>query len=100
MGSLAPLLTQILAEKQLTPQIVAIKAVDAQFLVQKLNVKVLPFVVAYKNGLEVTRIVGFERLALEALLYKHGVLQRTRKNHKSGRIGVPDAEESDLDLDD
>lgn len=96
----------------MTLNIVTIDAVNAPFLVDKLHIKVLPFLVAYRNGIEVTRVVGFERLAnegatdfsvasLEAFLYQYGVLQRTTKNHKTiGRIGAHQSGDSDLDIDD
>mgnify|MGYP001360892676 FL=1 len=32
------------------------------FLVSKLGIKVLPFVICYKNGQEVLRILGFSKL--------------------------------------
>lgn len=89
----------------------AVTAESAPFLAAKLSIKVLPFVLAYRNGVEVARIVGFEGLALpggsdfsvasmEEFLYKHGVIHRRTKNHQSGRIGASLSDESDLDLDD
>ncbi|EGV66712.1 hypothetical protein PSN45_002670 [Yamadazyma tenuis] len=102
----------LLAEKHLTVKVCSIKAEEAPFLVNKLNVKVLPFVVIYKSGKELDRLVGFERLgndpsnfsysSLEAMLLRLGVLQRKTINFASTNTGSnthnDDDEESDLDL--
>lgn len=50
------------AEKHVELRVLAIRAEDAPFLVQKLKLKVLPVVVAYLNGKEAGRVVGFEGL--------------------------------------
>ena len=51
-----------IAEKHLQLKVVKILAVNAPFLATRLNVKVLPFVVIYKKGKELDRLVGFEKL--------------------------------------
>lgn len=50
------------AEKHVDVRILAVKAELAPFLVAKLQIKVLPVVIAYRKGKEVSRIVGFEGL--------------------------------------
>ncbi|QWU87616.1 hypothetical protein CA3LBN_001881 [Candidozyma haemuli] len=50
------------AEKHVDVRILAIKAGSAPFLVAKLQLKVLPVVIAYRKGKELARIVGFEGL--------------------------------------
>lgn len=50
------------AEKNLTTMFLGINVDQCPFLVSKLEIKVLPFVVCYKNGQEVLRIVGFSKL--------------------------------------
>lgn len=52
----------ILAEKHMKIKVLAITAENALFLVAKLKIKVLPFVLVYKHGQELTRIIGFEGL--------------------------------------
>lgn len=61
---------------------------NAPFLVTKLNVRVLPCVIAFVDGVSVDRIIGFEGLGysegtfttadLEARLLKSGVLTRVK----------------------
>lgn len=92
---------ELLAESHLTTKFVKIDVNNCPFLVSKLGIKVLPFVVAYRHGKEAIRIVGFSKLgndpnefeleSLETLLSQVGVLG----NGKSEKIGVED-EVSDL----
>ncbi|QLQ82311.1 hypothetical protein HG537_0H00720 [Torulaspora globosa] len=51
-----------LAQKHLTTSFLRIDVEKCPFLVSKLGIKVLPFVVCYKQGKEVLRIVGFSKL--------------------------------------
>jgi hypothetical protein len=77
----------------LETKIFEIEAANAPFLVTRLGVKVLPFVVAYNKGNELVRLVGFEFIGgddfttkdLEAFLIRHGALNRanTRLGHGS-----------------
>lgn len=88
-------LLSLVAEKHLPIQVLAIQAEDAPFLVSKLKVKILPFVVIYKQGREVSRIVGFEGIggsekgaslqSFEAFLMLRGLIDRTTTNTKSVR---------------
>ncbi|CAH2354810.1 phosducin-like protein 1 [[Candida] railenensis] len=101
----------ILAEKHLGLKIYNINAVDAPFLVTKLGIKVLPFVVGYIKGAEVLRVVGFEKLGnnpetfdietLEQLFYMHGLINRKTINFGSikqkSKILTEDSDD-DLDL--
>lgn len=52
-----------LAQRHVAVHVLAVQADLAPFLVAKLAIKVLPFVVVYKKGVEITRIVGFEGVA-------------------------------------
>lgn len=76
-----------LAERHFnTTTFVRIAAKDAPFLTVKLDIHVLPCVIAYVNGKETKRLLGFAELGnvptkldrgvLEAVLLKSGVLSR------------------------
>lgn len=103
-------LLAVFAEKHLPVHVMAIQAENAPFLVSKLRVKVLPFVVIYRKGKEVARIVGFEGIGglegaaslqtFEAYLNKCGVLNRMSANKKSvrDRKAAIDDEDSDDDF--
>lgn len=85
----------LVAEKHLLVRVLAIPAEKTPFLVSKLKIQVLPFVVVYRNGKEVTRIVGFEGLGpnpgevtdegLEQRLYQCGAINRKTTNFASVR---------------
>lgn len=99
---------KILAEKHLTVKVLAIEAKDAPFLVTKLGIKMLPFVVIYRQGKEVERLVGFEKLgndandfkyeALEQFLYSRNVINRKAINFGSIRQRVADEDDDDFDI--
>lgn len=91
-------------------KVLIIKAENAPFLVTKLKIKVLPFVVIYKNGKEIDRIVGFEKLGndpnnisietLEQFLYACGLTNRKIINYGSIKSrSKPLNEDSDDGLD-
>ncbi|CUS22115.1 LAQU0S04e08548g1_1 [Lachancea quebecensis] len=96
-----------LAEKHLMTRFFRISVEKCPFLVARLEIKVLPCVVAYKNGLERDKIVGFTRLgnqtddfetsALEAILFKCGVLAR-KMQPRGTRTNQTDEGDSDLDV--
>lgn len=98
-----------IAEKHLGVKVVKILATNAPFLATRLNIRVLPFVVIYKNGKELDRLVGFEKLgndvntftieALEQHLFLIKVINRRTINFGSVRSKqhVLD-EDDDLDL--
>lgn len=58
-----------IAEKHMALHVVCIPAEKAPFLVSKLQIKILPFVVIYKNGQEIDRIVGFEGIGQDTVSY-------------------------------
>lgn len=100
----------IIAEKHLALKVIIIKAKDAPFLVTKLGIKILPFVVIYKNGKELDRLVGFEKLGndpnnfniedLENFLLLRNVINRRTINYGSIRGSIkPVDQDSDDDLD-
>ena len=78
----------ILADKHYEARFVSINVEYAPFLVVKLGIQVLPFVIAFVDGVSVDRIVGFEGIGwkpdsfhaseLEARLLKCGVLARAK----------------------
>ncbi|KAF9105493.1 hypothetical protein BGX27_009589 [Mortierella sp. AM989] len=53
---------ETLAKKHIKTKFVKIKVENAPFLVEKLQVKVLPCVIAFTDGIAVDRLVGFEEL--------------------------------------
>lgn len=103
-----------LAEKHLMTKFLRINVEDCPFLVTKLNIKVLPCVIAYRHGVERDRVVGFSRLgnnpeefaleALESVLLNAGVLlQKANKftviDKSNLRRVRNDTNGSDSDLD-
>lgn len=88
--------------------IIAIKAEKAPFLVAKLGVKVLPFLICYRNGLEITRMTGFEKIdnssedfdlgSFEKFLFANGVVRRHVSTSNLGHQSKK-GEASDDDLD-
>lgn len=103
-----------LSVKHLSTNFLRVDVVKSPFLVHKLNVKVLPCVVCYINGVERDRIIGFERLgsvngldfsieALRDLFYRIGIVNRKSDFHLNNSIRQKnndddDDEGSDLDL--
>ncbi len=75
-----------IAEQHLEIRAVKINVENAPFLVTKLNVKILPCVIAFLDGVSVDRVIGFEGLGyeqdtfqtedLERRLIQAGVLER------------------------
>ncbi|KAK6200915.1 thioredoxin-like protein [Scheffersomyces amazonensis] len=82
----------VLAEKHLQLKIIRIKAELAPFLVNKLQIKILPFIIIYKNSIEVDRIVGFEKFnnavnpSYES--FENYLLVRNIINRKSIKFGL------------
>ncbi|EDO16864.1 hypothetical protein Kpol_1024p17 [Vanderwaltozyma polyspora DSM 70294] len=102
-----------LSLKHLTTKFVYANVENCPFLVDRLSIKVLPFVVGYKKGVERLRIVGFSSLGndpnefqldtLEKLLYSNGLLEQmtgisSSRSQKSWNRAGNDSEDSDLDL--
>ncbi|ORZ20955.1 thioredoxin-like protein [Lobosporangium transversale] len=53
---------ETLAKKHIKTKFVKIKVENAPFLVEKLQVKVLPCIIAFTDGIAVDRLVGFDEL--------------------------------------
>ncbi|KAG0331913.1 hypothetical protein BG000_010495 [Podila horticola] len=53
---------EALAKKHIKTKFVKIKVEDAPFLVEKLQVKILPCVISFTDGMAVDRLIGFEEL--------------------------------------
>lgn len=110
-----------LAPVHLSTRFVRIDVEHAPFLVTKLNVKVLPCVIAFVAGVSADRIVGFEGVGysedtfktgdLEKRLVGAGVLEKVKgagdarvgevlnKSHKKQRIGGNGDEDDDDEWD-
>ncbi|SMN19851.1 similar to Saccharomyces cerevisiae YDR183W PLP1 Protein that interacts with CCT (chaperonin containing TCP-1) complex and has a role in actin and tubulin folding [Maudiozyma saulgeensis] len=65
-----------LARKYLNTKFIRANVEDCPFLVDKLEIKVLPFVVGYINGLERTRIIGFSKLGSDPNSFDSSALER------------------------
>ncbi|KAI6790905.1 thioredoxin-like protein [Hortaea werneckii] len=86
---------RVLAEKHFDTRFVSINVDNAPFLVVKLGIKVLPCVLAFKDGVSVDRIVGFEGVGykpdsitaseLEARLLSSGVVVRAKMTETDDR---------------
>ncbi|KAF9928354.1 hypothetical protein FBU30_002435 [Linnemannia zychae] len=83
---------EALAKKHLKTKFVKIKVENAPFLVEKLQVKVLPCVISFTDGVAVDRLVGFDELgnsdnfstSMLELRYKAaGVIEDDKKADKS-----------------
>lgn len=57
---------QVMAESHLSTRFFRISVADCPFLVEKLSLKVLPVVIAYQNGKEQDRLIGFAKLGNNA----------------------------------
>lgn len=77
---------QAIARKHIHTRVFEIQAVDAVFLTQKLNVRVLPCVIGYRDGNQVLRLDGFDQLgntesfelsALERVLVSANLIRKT-----------------------
>lgn len=95
-----------LSTRHLAVRFLRCDVIKSPFLVTKLNIKMLPCVVIYINGVERDRIVGFEKLgsangidfqleALESYLYQIGVINRISR---PGRANVGEPSDDELDL--
>ena len=105
---------QVLAEKHFDTRFVSINVDNAPFLVVKLEIQVLPCVIAFIDGVGKDRIIGFEGIGyrqdtftaaeLEARLLACGVLVRAkmtgRESRSNGRNAVKEREDEVYDDDD
>lgn len=83
------------AEKNLTTMFLGINVDQCPFLVSKLEIKVLPFVVCYKNGQEVLRIIGFSKLGNDPDSFQLESLVRLLRSKKV--IGERNKSQNDYD---
>ncbi|CZT21252.1 related to PLP1 Phosducin homologue likely to be involved in regulation of pheromone response [Ramularia collo-cygni] len=104
---------RVLAEKHFDTRFVSINVENAPFLVVKLNVKVLPCVLTFKEGVSSDRIIGFEGIGwkpdsfttaeLEARLLGSGVLVRAKitddddRRVRREKVEVVDENDDDWD---
>lgn len=74
---------ELLAQRHLATKFVKLNAEKAPFFIGKLNIKMLPTIVLFKDGIAVDRIVGFDELGetddfptsvMEKRIAKAGVL--------------------------
>jgi thiol-disulfide isomerase/thioredoxin len=102
----------VLAERHLDTRFVSINVDNAPFLVVKLGIQVLPCVIAFKDGVSVDRIIGFEGVGykpdnitaaeLEARLLSSGVLVRAKMtgHQREERVKKVESDSKDDDYDD
>ncbi|KAF2768459.1 thioredoxin-like protein [Teratosphaeria nubilosa] len=89
---------RVLAEKHFDTRFVSINVENAPFLVVKLGIQVLPCVIAFKDGVGVDRVIGFEGISyrpdrfsaseLEQRLLGCGVLTRAKMTEEDDRRRV------------
>ncbi|CAI5759388.1 unnamed protein product [Candida verbasci] len=100
---------ELMKQNHPTTEIYIIQVENCPFLINKLNLKVLPALFIYKNGLELDKLIGFTKLGneltynnLETYLLNYGILNRksinrTKLNYHSN-AKANDSEGSDLDI--
>ncbi len=97
---------ELLSKKHFKTKFAKIDVENAPFLITKLQVQVLPCLVAFVNGVSVDRIIGFERLGgdddfktpqLETLLADSGVivLSQDKTQGRSTIFGFKEDSDSD-----
>ncbi|KAG0258785.1 hypothetical protein BG011_003083 [Mortierella polycephala] len=86
---------EALAKKHIKTKFVKIKVENAPFLVEKLQVKILPCVIAFTDGIAVDRLVGFDELGntdnfsttmLELRYKTAGVIEDDSKKDKRNQV--------------
>lgn len=98
-----------LSKKYLKTKFYKISVEKAPFLVDKLKIKVLPFVICYINGNEAERIIGFSKMGndpngfdtsrLENVLLKAGVITRDPLDVENLKNGKTKEDLSDEEFD-
>ncbi|KAG2211884.1 hypothetical protein INT47_004571, partial [Mucor saturninus] len=100
---------ETLAQKYYDTRFIKIEVQNAPFLVEKLQVKVLPCVMAWVNGYAQTKMVGFDDLgctdsfataALELKLIHAGVLKKKEETIQNVQKSIFQSNDTDSDLDD
>ncbi|KAI9280815.1 thioredoxin-like protein [Sporodiniella umbellata] len=99
-----------LAEKYYDTRFIKIDVANAPFLVEKLQVKILPCIIAWKEGYAQTKIVGFDDLgntdsfatgALELKLKHAGVIKRKEEKEIDLKKSIfQSTNDSDSELED
>ncbi|GAA5807469.1 hypothetical protein MFLAVUS_000830 [Mucor flavus] len=98
-----------LAEKYYDTRFIKIEVQNAPFLVEKLQIKVLPCVMAWVNGYAQTKMVGFDDLgstdgfataALELKLLHAGVIKRKEDNAQTAQKSIFQSNDTDSELED
>ncbi|CAO3630794.1 unnamed protein product [Mucor hiemalis] len=98
-----------LAEKYYDTRFIKIEVQNAPFLVEKLQIKVLPCVMAWVNGYAQTKIVGFDDLgntdgfataAIELKLIHAGVLKKKEDNAQQAKKSIFQSNDTDSELED
>lgn len=100
----------MLAEKHFDTRFISVNVENAPFLVVKLKIKVLPCVLAFRDGVSSDRIIGFEGIGykpdtfttqeLENRLLSSGVLVRAKMTDEDDKRRVRRQAEREEDVDD
>ncbi|GAN07788.1 GTPase inhibitor [Mucor ambiguus] len=98
-----------LAQKYYDTRFIKIDVQNAPFLVEKLQIKVLPCVMAWVNGYAQTKIVGFDELgstdgfqtaALEMKLLHAGVVRKKEEANYQQKKSIFQSNDTDSELED
>ncbi|KAF1797207.1 thioredoxin-like protein [Mucor lusitanicus] len=98
-----------LAQKYYDTRFIKIDVQNAPFLVEKLQIKVLPCVMAWVNGYAQTKIVGFDELgstdsfqtaALELKLLHAGVVRKKEEAQHQQKKSIFQSNDTDSELED
>ncbi|OBZ89008.1 Thioredoxin domain-containing protein plp1 [Choanephora cucurbitarum] len=100
---------EALAKKYYDTRFIKIDVQNAPFLVEKLQVRVLPCVMAWTNGYAQTKIVGFDDLgntdsfqtaALELKLLHAGVIRKKEEQKTTEKKSIFQSNDTDSELED
>ncbi|CAO3698201.1 hypothetical protein G6F70_006075 [Rhizopus microsporus] len=100
---------EVLAKKYYDTRFIKIDVANAPFLVEKLLVKILPCVIAWKEGYAQTKLVGFDDLgntdnfttaALELKLKHAGVIKRKEDPVVQVKKSIFQSNDTDSELED
>ncbi|KAG2207598.1 hypothetical protein INT46_005571, partial [Mucor plumbeus] len=98
-----------LAQKYYDTRFIKIEVQNAPFLVEKLQIKILPCVMAWVNGYAQTKIVGFDELGssdsfqtaeLELKLLHAGVVKRKEETKQLQKRSIFQSNDTDSELED
>ncbi|KAI8972064.1 thioredoxin-like protein [Mycotypha africana] len=100
---------ETLAKKYFNTRFIKIDVQNAPFLVEKLQIKILPCVMAWKDGYAQTKIVGFDDLgntdsfqtaALELKLIHAGVIKKKEGKTNNVKKSIFQSADTDSELED